>query len=133
MMSEERRLKHLEFVQGVINRLSTTSSLLKGWTVVFISALVALSASDSRLTLAYLAYIPTVVFWGLDGFFLWHERLYRRLYDHVRLQDAELLDLSMDINPFKVEGPTWPGAMISKTLTLFYGALLLLITVICVY
>ena len=129
-MSEERRLKHLEFTQGVINRLSTNSSLLKGWSVVLVSALFALSAVDSRTEFAFLAYIPTVVFWGLDGFFLWHERLYRDLYDHVRQQKEDGLDLSMDITRFKRNGPTWLGATISKTLIPFYGALIFAITLV---
>ena len=34
--------KHLELIQGVINRLSTNSFLLKGWSVVLVSALFAL-------------------------------------------------------------------------------------------
>ena len=36
------KLKHLEFIQGVINRLSTDSFRMKGWAVVLISALLVL-------------------------------------------------------------------------------------------
>ena len=35
----ENKQKHLELIQGVINRLSSNSFLLKGWSVVLISAL----------------------------------------------------------------------------------------------
>ena len=69
----ENKRKHLELIQGVINRLSTNSFLLKGWSVVLVSALFALSASDSRPAFVLLAYIPASIFWGLDGFFLWQE------------------------------------------------------------
>ena len=34
------------------------------------------------MVFVFLAYIPATVFWGLDGFFLWQEQLYRKLYDH---------------------------------------------------
>ena len=34
----ESKYKHLELIQGVINRLSSSSFLLKGWSVVFVSA-----------------------------------------------------------------------------------------------
>ena len=44
----DKKLKHLEFIQGVINRLSTNSFLLKGWSVVLVSALFALSTQDSN-------------------------------------------------------------------------------------
>jgi len=35
----EKKLKHLEMLQGVINRMANNSFLLKGWSVVLISAL----------------------------------------------------------------------------------------------
>ncbi|HUV77227.1 MAG TPA: hypothetical protein VMW06_04125, partial [Desulfobacterales bacterium] len=66
----DRKLKHLEFIQGVINRLSTNSFLLKGWSVVLVSALFALSANKSNVRFIMLAYIPSIIFWGLDGYFL---------------------------------------------------------------
>src|SRR5690349_13097671 len=123
------KLKHLELIQGVINRLSTNSFLLKGWSVVLISALFALSASDRNRAFIFLAYIPVVVFWGLDGFFLWQEQLYRALYNHVRLlKEEEEVDFSMDITLFKAgNGPAWPTATLSKTLIAFHGVLILAI------
>ena len=122
----ENKQKHLEIIQGVINRLSTNSFLLKGWSVVLVSALFALSASDSRPAFVFLAYMPAIVFWGLDGFFLWQEKLYRALYDHVRIQKEDDIDFSMDTTQFKgKDGRTWLGATLSKTLIPFHGVLIL--------
>ena len=45
----ERKGKHLEFIQGTVNRLSTNSFLLKGWSVVLVSALFALASADFNL------------------------------------------------------------------------------------
>lgn len=126
----DRKLKHLEFVQGVINRLSTNSFLLKGWSVVLVAALVTLSARDSNVSFALLAYIPGVIFWGLDGYFLAIERVYRRHYDRVRTRQPENIDFSMDISDL---GPTfsqWAGAIFSKTLWPFHGALVVAIIVV---
>lgn len=130
----DNKQKHLELIQGVVNRLSTNSFLLKGWTVVLVSALFALSAADSKLAFVFLAYIPAVVFWGLDGFFLWQEKLYRKLYDHVRGLDESEIDFSMDTTPFKTEAraPTWIGATISKTLVPFHGVLIFAIIVVMI-
>ena len=75
---------HLEMIQGVVNRLSHNSFLLKGWSVILVSALFALAAKDSQLLFVYLAYFPAISFWCLDGYFLRQERLFRKLYDHVR-------------------------------------------------
>lgn len=130
-MAEEKKHKHLELIQGVINRLSTNSFLLKGWSVVLISALFALSASNSRPAFVFLAYLPAIVFWGLDGFFLWQEQLYRALYNHVRKLKDEEIDFSMDTTPFKAgDGPTWVKATWSKTLIPFHGVLILAIVVV---
>jgi hypothetical protein len=41
----ERKLKHLELIQGVINRMAHCSFLLKGWSVILISGLFALGAA----------------------------------------------------------------------------------------
>jgi len=60
----EAKLKHLEFIQGVINRLATNSFQLKGWSVLLVSALFALSAANTKVAFVFLAYIPAAVFWG---------------------------------------------------------------------
>ena len=116
-MADERKHKHLELIQGVINRLSTNSFLLKGWSVVLVSALFALSATDSRPAFVYLAYIPAIIFWGLDGFFLWQEQLFRKLYDRVRVLPDNKIDFSMDTGAVTGDDrPTWAAATLSKTL-----------------
>ena len=129
-MSDAHKTKHLELVQGVVNRLSTNSFLLKGWSVVLISALFALSIPKSDISFIFLAYIPAVMFWGLDGYFLWQERLFRDLYNHVRKLDEEAIDFSMDTTPFRSgEGfwdsfHDWRAVVTSKTLIPFHGVLI---------
>jgi len=129
----QNKLKHLELIQGVINRLSTNSFLLKGWSVVLVSALFALSASDRNPAFVFLAYFPAFVFWGLDGFFLWQEQLYRALYNHVRLLKDEEVDFSMDTTRFRTgTGPSWPAATLSKTLIAFHGILIVAIVIVTI-
>ena len=117
----ENRCKHLEMIQGVVNRLSTNSFLLKGWTVVLVSALFALAAKDAKIVFAYLAYFPAFAFWLLDGYFLWQERLYRRLYGQVRTTAKERIDFSMDTAGLGAGIPGWLAACFSKTLLGFHG------------
>lgn len=120
----ESKLKHLELIQGVINRFSTNSFLLKGWSVILISALFALAASNSNISFIFLAYIPTIVFWGLDGYFLSIERLYRKLYENVRLKDNSDIDFSMGVNKLNEKSHPWLSATLSKTLIPFHGSLI---------
>ena len=119
----DRKLKHLEFIQGVINRLSTNSFLLKGWSVVLVSALFALSANNSNVRFILLAYIPAIVFWGLDGYFLSLERIYRKHYERVRTKDPEDIDFSMDTSDIQSGFNGWASATFSKILIPFHGAL----------
>lgn len=120
----DRKLKHLEFIQGVINRLSTNSFLLKGWSVILISALFALSANNSNVRFIMLAYIPAIVFWGLDGYFLSLERIYREHYERVRTKDPKDIDFSMDTSDILSGFKEWFTATFSKTLIPFHGSLI---------
>ena len=97
----DAKLKHLEMLQGVINRMAGNSFLLKGWCVTLVSALLALAASGSDKRFTLLPYYPVLMFWILDGYFLRQERLFRKLYERVRLTDESLIDFSMDTDQFK--------------------------------
>lgn len=120
----DRKLKHLDFIQAVINRLSTNSFLLKGWSVVLISALFALSANESNIKFILLAYFPAIAFWALDGYFLALERSYRSLYEKVRIIHTNDIDFSMDTREVQNNFTDWARATISKTLIIFHGALI---------
>ena len=73
-----------------MSRLSTNSFLLKGRSVILVSALFALAAANAKPPFVCLAYFPAVAFWILDGYFLRQEKLFRELYDHVRqMRDEE--------------------------------------------
>ena len=124
----ESKLKHLELIQGVVNRLASDSFRIKGWSVVLVAALFVLLAREGRVGLLFIGLVPTIFFWGLDGYFLWQERLFRALYDHVRGLDESAIDFSMDTRAFG-DGwdRTWIGATLSITLALFYGALIVAI------
>lgn len=119
----DKKLKHLEMIQGVINRMAHNSFLLKGWSVLLVSALFALSAKEKNAYLVPLAYFPALAFWVLDGYFLWQERLFRKLYDHVRVLDDGDVDFSMNISPVLSKVDPWSKVMFSNTLAIFHGAI----------
>ncbi len=126
------REKHLELIQGVINRMAANSFHLKGWSVVLVSALFALAGKEKYVYFVYLAYVPAVVFWGLDGYFLRQERLFRKLYDAVRKQPGAESDFSMDTSECKKDVACWSAVCVSRTLAAFHGALLAAIVIVTV-
>jgi signal transduction histidine kinase len=126
----ENKRKHLEMIQGVVNRLAQSSFLLKGWSVVLVSALFALAASGSQPLFIYLAYFPAIAFWILDGYFLWQERLFRALYDRVRGLKEEEIDFSMDTSLVRHKVAPWRDVILSKTLIIFHGTLICSIVIV---
>ena len=128
----ESKIKHLEFIQNVINRMANNSFLLKGWSVVLISALFALAAKDANPFFIYLAYFPCAIFWSLDGYFLRQERMYRKLYDEVRIKKQE--DINFDLNASKFSGAveSWSTTCFSTTLRMFHGSIFGVIVLIMI-
>ncbi|TEU13729.1 MAG: hypothetical protein E3J21_17980 [Anaerolineales bacterium] len=128
----EKKLKHLEMLQNIIDRMADNSFSLKGWSVVLVSALFALAASDSNTHFVYLAYLPSIMFWILDGYFLWQERLFRKLYDRVRVASESEIDFSMDTSSVRGEVSSWIGTMFSITLLIYHGTILGAVVVITI-
>mgnify|MGYP003296995710 CR=1 FL=1 len=91
----ENKTKHLEMIQGIINRMGNNSFLLKGWAVTLVAGIFALSSKESDKLYFLVAYIPILVFWGLDSYYLLQERLYRSLYDKVRNTEENNIDFSL--------------------------------------
>ena len=142
-----KRETHLTMIQGIINRLSQNSFLLKGWSVVLVSALLAIAANSSKDDLIFVAFLPAVAFWGLDGYFLWQERLFRALYDHARGLDEAHVDYGLNTKEFRPGSTfwrefrghrrsdrprriTWPRATFSRTLLAFHGAVLATVAIL---
>ena len=89
MEPSERVTKHLEFIQGVVNRLGGNAFLLKGWsmTVLVGGSLLMVRIVPDQPLLALTLLVPVFGFWLLDAYFLWQERLFRAEYDRVRQQN----------------------------------------------
>jgi hypothetical protein len=129
-MAEEAKHKHLEFIQATISRLGTNSFHVKSWTVTVVAAIFVLAAdkgADVRLNIFYVSAIPVVIFWILDGYFLWQERLFRKHYDFVgKIKNDKDIDFQMDILNYNEGRNTWIRSIFSKTLNIFYLTLLFL-------
>ena len=130
---EAAKIAHLQMIQAVIARMASNSFLIKRWNVMLVAALFALAAGSSNLLFVCLTYFPVFMFWSLDAYFLRQERLFRKLYDHVRGAKAEPVDFSMSTQPFEesVDG-TWSVAW-SHTLRLFHGTIAVTVTIVFVY
>ena len=118
----ENKIKHLEMIQGVINRMASNSFMLKGWAVTLVAGIFALAGRDTDKMYFLVAYIPVIVFWGLDSYYLLQERLYRTLYDKVRQLSENQIDFSMKVsaNEHKSAKNSFSNCIISVTELWFY-------------
>lgn len=128
----DNKSQHLEMIQGIVNRLARSSFLLKGWSVILVSALFALAAKDSRVYFIYLAYFPAFAFWGLDGYYLWQEKLFRALYDRVREMGETDIDFSMDTTLVERDVDSWLEVTYSKILSIFHGTVVFTIIIVVI-
>ncbi len=101
-MDEDFR-KHLDLVQGVVNRLAGNSFSVKTWTIGLITVLGGLAAKDGDARLSIALLFPAIAFWVLDAYYLRQERLYRKLYEKVVTGDAAAPRYSLDASSFAGE------------------------------
>ncbi|NBJ91379.1 hypothetical protein [Parablautia muri] len=94
----EKKLKHLEMIVRIIERMEKNSFSLKSWTMTLLVAICALSVNDSEKRFILIAGLPTITFWLLDSFYLYIESKYRILYKIVSKRKESEIDFSMDIN-----------------------------------
>jgi len=127
---DEKRVQHLQLVQGVVDRLAGSSSSAKAWSVAIASALAALLAGEGAPFVA-LAELPVVVLWGLDAYYLRQERLFRALYDAVREGRADVPPFSMDTGPVAGEVDPWLRVAGSLPLAAFHLGLLAMVALAC--
>lgn len=126
----EKKLKHLEMIQNVITRLANNSFSLKGWTVIFTAAVLGFAIKESNSNYIPLVLLPIFAFWGLDGYYLRQEKLFRALYGKVRKLDEQDINFEMDTSSVKNEVDSWRSTCVSGTILGFYGPILIVILIL---
>ena len=114
--------------------MARNSFLIKGWAITLVAVSLLLKGEKYH---SFIAFIPLIIFWFLDSYFLQQERLFRKLYDWVienRLKSDENL-FSMNTSIFKSKVSSKFRIMFSITLGWFYGGIgiLVIIYIILIY
>jgi hypothetical protein len=116
----EYMLKEIDIVQDIIKRMAFNSFMIKGWAITLVVVTLLLKGAEYQV---WIAFIPLLVFWFLDAYFLWQERMYRKLYDWVinnRLKTDEYL-FDMNAYRFKDEVQSRLRIMLSIMVLWFYS------------
>jgi len=125
---KEYMLKEIEIIQDIIKRIAFNSFMIKGWAITLVVVSLLLKGTEHQV---WIAFIPLLVFWFLDAYFLWQEQMYRKLYEWVinnRLKTDEYL---FDMNAYRFKGQVQSKfrIMFSITLGWFYGSIAILIII----
>lgn len=104
-------IAHLGMIQGVINRMAANSFALKALAVTITAAIIAITGTQQNTpnSVSYLGLLPVFVFWMMDAKYLRLERLYRKLYDHIRT--------GREFDPFGMNTAQFDG-VVSSTLSI---------------
>jgi hypothetical protein len=119
----DSQIKHLEFIQATVARLSNNSFLIRGWAITLTGVLAGLAINGDRHYVALAGLVPAISFWLLDCFYLRQERLYRKLYESVSKEEGEVPEFSMDVTPY-TPSIKWTQVLFSTSLLLFYAPLI---------
>nr|WP_314767380.1 hypothetical protein [uncultured Lachnoanaerobaculum sp.] len=131
---EEKKIKHLEFIQENIIRMGQNSFQIKGLMLTITAALLAVYAENHGKLFILVAIIPTVLFWGLDAYYLQQERKFRGIYDTVTEISDQHIDFKMSLHDYRGGQYSYFSSLFSKTLlplyliTIFILILLLLLS-----
>jgi len=126
---KEYMLKEIDIIQDIIKRMAFNSFMIKGWAITLVVVTLLLKGTEKYQV--WIAFIPLVVFWFLDAYFLRQERMYRKLYKWVignRLKTEEYL-FDMNARRFENEVQSIPRIMFSITLGWFYGPMAILVII----
>jgi len=115
----DKKIAHLGFIQGIINRLGNDSFLIKGWCVALVTGLAALS-SNTKTEYLLVSIFPIIIFWFLDTYFLWQEKLYRSHYFMVSKKTESMIDFSMVLTDESKKKEKYCEVFRSSTILPFY-------------
>lgn len=76
-------LAHINLLQGVINRLATSSVSCKTWCLTLVAALLSLAGSAHIPAIVTVALAAVLIFGFMDTRYLAQERAYRALYERT--------------------------------------------------
>lgn len=125
---KEYLFKEIDIIQDIIKRMAFNSFMIKGWAISLVVVTLLLKGAVYQV---WIAFIPLLVFWFLDAYFLWQERMYRKLYDWVIANRLKTEDYLFDMNAYRFEKEVHSRYRIifSITLAWFYGSIAVLIAI----
>lgn len=72
---------HLEIIQSIIQRMAANSASCKTWCITLVSAILVVVADKGNPQYAFISFIPIILFFVLDTYYLSLEKMFRESYN----------------------------------------------------
>jgi len=129
----ETRIKHLEMILRVIERIAGNSGWVKRFCLAVVGGAIALSRFNENGGVLIGAAVVTCVFWYIDAQYLDLERRYRRLYDKARKEPkTKRPDFNLKLGKEHKNG-NWIDTAASWSVWPVYGTLILLLVLMAIF
>lgn len=134
-IDNSNKIKHLEMIEAIIERMARNSFQLKGWTMTLVAAVVALASHGSNQKYILFAFIPVIGFCGLDAFYLQQERKFKQLYKNVIKKDDKDIDFNLDASLVtgtekEMQRICYGNCLRSPSIWMFYGIIFIAMLVL---
>ncbi|MHA2001120.1 MAG: hypothetical protein ACTSVU_03415 [Promethearchaeota archaeon] len=124
MDDKQLNIEELKLIQKIIDRMGSNSFKIKGWAITLIVGTLILKSSSETILIAFL---PLIVFWILDAFYLQHEQKFRNLYRQIVEGNPPDGYIQLSLDTSKVDVDSLIKQMFSTTIGLLYGVICILI------
>lgn len=132
-------IAHIEIMQGIIERMARNSASCKNWSIMIVSALLALCFERGTFCVAklWIGYIPVILFFLLDCYYLGKERYMIKLQRSFMDKVNSGVDISTDLFSVKMKDECAAcgiiKAMLSFSTSPFYLLFILIISCLMLY
>ena len=128
MIKQENKIKHLEMIENIIERMAKNSFQLKAWAMTLVTVVGALGAKEADKRFMLLGFVPIIGFWVLDAFYVQRERRYRALYRIICEKKEDEIDFKLDTKNIDYTKDEMKSVSIfnclkSTSTSVFYGVL----------
>ena len=84
----EDKIAHLQMIQGVIDRMSTSAAIYKGFAATVVTGIAAISFTEVSTWILLIAFFPVGCFLVMDTYYLKLEKQYRILYEKYGMKKS---------------------------------------------
>lgn len=84
----EDKIAHLQMIQGVIDRMSTSAAIYKGFAATIVTEIAAISFTEVSTWILLIAFFPVGCFLVMDTYYLKLEKQYRILYEKYGMKKS---------------------------------------------